>query len=173
MTTFKMETQEIRGQDKQVYVNIHTGRVMESKSQASTTIFREEQKNEDGEGSLRKRYMARVIAELGMSKPGASTYYYNELEQDRGGYKYKHNKNSTDRKNAAEAAKKEATETQAPTVEAPVQQDDVEVHRWQVVLKDTRELVESFTGRKAAQDFNKDQKAAGKQTVMIDGNKAA
>lgn len=170
MATYQMQEVEVEGKKEMRPVDTKSGRVMFSKSQASTAIYRQEVENEDGEGSLRQRYIARVMDELGMSKSGASTYFYNEREQASGGYKYKHNKNSAERKKAKEA---EAKATEEATVEQAEQKTEEakEVHRWQVVLADTRELVDSFTGRAAAQKFNKEQKEAGKATVMVDGNK--
>lgn len=166
MAKFEIQNVEVEGKTEERPVDTSTGRILFSKSQAATIIYREEVANEDAEGSLRKRFMTRAMEELELSKHGANTYYYNERQQANGEYKYKHNKNSAERKKAQQAE-------EAP-VEAPVAEEaPVEVHRWQVVLKDTRDLIDSFTTRTAAQNFNKEQKAAGKDTVMVDGNKKA
>lgn len=171
MAKFEIQTQTVEGVEKEVYVNTETGRVIQSKSHASEMIFREEAaKDADTEEkSLRQRYIARVTSEIGLSAKGAATYYQNEKNRERGEDKYKHNKASRVRaKQREEAAKAKEEKVEEVNTQA---EEAKEIHRWQVVLKDTRELVDSFTGRKAAQDFNKAQKAAGKQTVMVDGNK--
>lgn len=171
MAKFEIRDVQVEGSDKTEKrpVNTETGRVMFSKSQAATVIFREESENQDAEGSLRKRFMARVMDELQMGSSGANTYYYNEVNQSKGEYKYKHNKASALRKKEREA--EQTTEEVTDQQVEQTQDESGEVHRWQVVLKDTRELLDSFTTRKAAQSFNKEQKAAGVETVMVDGEK--
>lgn len=165
MAKFEIQNIEVEGKVEQRPVDIETGRVCFSKSQAATIIYREVMADSEAEGSPRGRFIARAMVELELSKHGANTYFYNERQQANGEYKYKHNKNSAERK--------KSRETVEASVEAVEEAAPVEVHRWQVVLKDTRALVDSFTTRTAAQQFNKEQKAAGKETVMVDGEKAA
>lgn len=172
MAKFQVETRNIEGVEKEVYVNTETQRVIMSKSHASEMIFREEMAKDAAseEKSVRQRYIARVMSEIGLSKNGAATYFQNEKNRDRGEDKYKHNKASRVRAKQREDANK-SKEEQTAKVEEKATEEAKEIHRWQVVLKDTRALVDSFTGRKAAQEFNKEQKAAGVETVMVDGNK--
>lgn len=166
MRTFEIRTVDVEGEMKERPVDIATGRVYGSKSQVAGYIFDEVVSDESIEPKhQRGAYINRCKAELNMTSHGASTYFYNKRKKAAGGDEYEHNKNSAAKKKAAEAAQ------ETPVVEEA--QSEAELHRWRVVLKDTRAIVDSFTGRKAAQKFNKEQKAAGVQTVMVDGEKEA
>lgn len=163
---FEIRSVEVEGEMKDRPVDIATGKAYASKSQVASFIFNEVIADESiTEKRQRSAFINRCIAELNMSTSGASTYFYNKRMKAAGGNEYQHNINSAQRKAAKEA---EATATEETS-----QQTEAELLRWRVVLKDSRKIVETFAGRKAAQEFNKEQKAAGKQTVMVDGNKEA
>lgn len=58
-------------------------------------------------------------------------------------------------------------------VEEPAKPEYDESLRWHVVVQDSRAIVNTFGSRAAAQQFNKDQKQSGANTVVTDSQKAA
>jgi len=156
MAIFEMRS--IDGKSKPF--NLDTNKQYESKSQAASVIYREVH-SDDSITKKRAAFLRRVIAELDMSIAGGSTYHHNKQKAERGENEYAFN---------IATNKKAALRKQAEKV---AQAEEISHERWQVVMKDTRAIVNSFKGRVAAQAFNKSQKAAGVKTVMVDSQKAA
>ena len=141
-------------------------KVYESKNQAADVIFREVTADESIE-KPRAEFIARCMSMLNLSKPGGSTYYHNKQKKAKGEPEFQFNlaanKKAFDRKREE---KELADQTEEVSTE-----EAKEILRWQVALKDSRMLVESFAKRDQAQLFNKQQKAEGKSTCVIDKNK--
>lgn len=181
--TFEMRTvKNEKGADVKRPFNITSQKMYSSKSQAAGVIFKEVNAEDyDLNGlTVRGEFLRRVNDELELSTAGGATYYNNEQRAARGQDRYQFNKASNkraiERKRAEKESAKEQEEEEAKADDQPAAEEpavngteaDVEVHRWQVVNKDTRELVESFTSRAKAQEYNRKQNG---NTVMIDGEK--
>jgi len=163
MSIFEMRKTEVKGKIIEVPFHITTKKQYNSKSQAATVIYREVQADESLVTKHRRAaFLNRVAVELHLGEAGGSTYYYNKQRAERGEDEYGCNKNTNKK---AQLRKKAANKKAKTTVE------ECAIERWQVVMKDTKALVKSFSTRTEAQTFNKAQKANGKNVQWIDGNK--
>ncbi len=167
MSTFEMRKVESNGKEFMRPYNTKTQKQYKSKSQASTVIYREVQADESINSKHRRaEFLNRVSVELALGKHGGSTYYHNEQRLERGDPKFGFN-SAANKKAALRKKAEKSTKRSEPEIE------ECPLERWQVILKDTRSVLDSFTSRTAAQKFNKEQKAAGIKSVMWDSNKKA
>ena len=124
-----------------------------------------------------------VMMDHGLTEKGCYTYARNARIHLSGGDMFASNKKWNKKKNDELRAKKVTeeigrlmTQTVEPTVDIPVEtvsQIQVEVNRWQVIDKDTNQLINSFVSRADAQEFNKKLKESGQNTRWVDGQKSA
>jgi hypothetical protein len=166
---------------KKVSKEIEFEGVMMSKSRAFSLIFRRISKDESLDSKeIGKAVKIAVNAAFECTTACFGTYLANNRRVANGGDMYHHNKitNAKRRKRQQEIAQIAADVlaesvtsivTEGPQeVVTEVVTNVVELNRWRVEDKDTKVLIDSFTSRSAAQEFNKSQEG---NTRWFDGNK--
>ena len=121
----------------------------------------------------RKEFKSQVLSDedLQMTPNGANSYFQ-MCKRDFEG----HDMYESHRKHNAKVKKNKSSntqETETPAVETtPAKDVDLDSgKRWRVVDRDSRKLIDAFTTRSRAAKFNREQKDAGNDTVMVDGLK--
>lgn len=159
------------------YLTLSADRVIAmNKMQLSVHVMR----NIQGDDTIAERDQTSVfkaiMMQLGMTKTGCYTYARNVRMHLSGGDAYSSNK-KWNKKRAAELRVQRAEEVaesdnSGDQVE-PEQKDIEQLNRWCVRNKDTKQIVNSFTTRTAAQAYNKKLKEAGENTQWFDKQKTA
>lgn len=166
------------------YITMPANRLVASnKMQIVSHIIRNLRAQEVGE-RLHTSIVKSLMIPLGASDALCYTYVRNVRAQLNGGDPYASNK----KWNRASRASKAANQTESVSgdvivndvvdVEIPAAAPVAEVvaetlNRWQVKDEDTKTIVDSFTTRDAAQQFNKKLRESGRNTRWIDGSKVA
>lgn len=153
------------------YLTLEADRIVDmNKMQLSIHVMRNIQADETIEGRQQTGIFVGIMMPLGLTKSGCYTYARNVRNHLNGGDAYESNK-KWNKKRADELKAEKANES---TEEEVIEQNPLEeANRWCVENKDTKELLNSFTSRTAAQDYNRKLKSEGKNTRWFDKTKVA
>lgn len=182
------------GKDRSVaIVNEVDGKKFNSKAEAVTAVVRavvreEESRYNDRQAMFNDRELTKLIRDLAYSLCVVQLNYPHttKVVDDRTVYS-----NVNGLENAMRGARRQIMLGQDPyddhkrrqkaqkenkaveVVEEPAKPVYDESLRWHVVVQDSRAIVNTFASRSAAQQFNKDQKQSGTNTVVVDVLKVA
>lgn len=150
------------------YITLNTERVVAmNKMQLAIHVMRNIIGDASIDESQRTSVFKSVMVPLGLTSAGVYTYARNARAHLNGGDAYESNK-KWNKKNADKMRAEKAEQI------AQLEQKVVDLTlRWGVEDAETKQLIDTFTSRQLAQDYNKSQQAAGRKTRWIDRTKIA
>ena len=150
------------------YVTLEAERVVAmNKMQLAIHVMRNIISDSSIEPNEQTSVFKSVMLSFGLTKAGIYTYARNVRNHLNGGDAYESNK-KWNKKRADELRVHKAE--QAAEIEKKVINLDL---RWGVVDAETKALIDTFTSRQLAQEYNKSQQVQGKKTRWIDRQKTA